>query len=103
FAVDIPVAIAIFLSGHLLLLNGLVLGLCALIHINHLFSVDLAERQARPFAVPEAEAPVASIVFSLTPRRLRDYTNRKVGRGVAIGGVLHDCSWLADALLPGGA
>jgi hypothetical protein len=78
FAVDIPVALAIFLSGHLLLLNWLIVGLCALIHINHSYSVDLAERQARPFAVPEAEQPVASMALSLKPRRLRDYTNRKV-------------------------
>src|SRR5262249_26201531 len=67
FAVDIPVAIAIFLSGHLLLLNGLVLGLCALIHINHFFSVVLAERKARPFWVPGAGGPVVSIVFFLSP------------------------------------
>src|SRR5215813_2706791 len=53
FTVDIPVAIAIFLSGHLFHLPVLILGLCALIHINHLFSVNLAERQARAFALPE--------------------------------------------------
>src|ERR1700737_4372093 len=46
FAVDIPVAIAIFRSGHLLALNWLMLGLAALIHINHSFSVELAQRQA---------------------------------------------------------
>src|ERR1700730_13476195 len=67
FAVDIPIAIAIFLSGHLLLLSWLMLGLAALIHINHSFSVDLAQRQARFFAVPEAEQPVASMVLSLKP------------------------------------
>ena len=93
FAVDIPVAIAIFLSGHLLLLNVLVLGLCALIHINHLFSVDLAERQARPFERPEAEAPVASIALSLTPRRLRDYTNRKVEWALALSSMIA-LTWL---------
>src|ERR1700722_16213812 len=49
FAFDIPIAIAIFLSGRLSLLNWLIVGLAALIHINHLFSVDLAERQARRF------------------------------------------------------
>jgi hypothetical protein len=76
FAVDIPIAIAIFRSGRLELLVWLVLGLCALIHINHSFSVDLAERQARPFAVAEAEEPVASIALSLTPRRVWDYSNR---------------------------
>src|SRR5262245_60548348 len=94
FAVDIPVAIAIFLSGHLFLLNVLMLGLCALIHINHLFSVDLAERQARPLALPEAEAPVASMMLSLTPRRLRDYTNRKVELALALSSMIA-LAWLA--------
>jgi hypothetical protein len=84
FTVDIPVAIAIFLSGRLLLLNWLILGLCALIHINHSYSVDLAERQARAFAIPEAEQPVASMALSLQPRRLRDYTNRKIEWALAL-------------------
>jgi hypothetical protein len=77
FAVDIPVATVIFLFGHLVFLNLLIAVLCVLIHINHSFSVDLAERQARPLAIPEAEQPVASVILSLKPRRPRDYTNRK--------------------------
>ena len=93
FAIDIPIAIAIFLSGHLKLLNLLILGLCALIHINHAFSVDLAERQARARAVPEAEQPVASMVLSLTPRRLRDYANRKVEWVLALS-VVFAFAWL---------
>jgi hypothetical protein len=84
FALDIPVAIAIFVSGRLILLNWLILGLCALIHINHSYSVDLAERRARPFATPEAEQPVASLALSMTPRRLRDYTNPKVEWALAL-------------------
>src|SRR5580700_1497933 len=75
FAIDIPIAVAIFRSGNLMLLNFLMIALCAIIHINHSYSVDLAERQARPFAVAEAEQPVASVVLSLTPRRMRDYSN----------------------------
>src|SRR5579863_3256862 len=67
FAFDVPLAIPIFLSGRFALLSWLILGLCALIHINHSFSADLAERQARPFAVPETEQPVASVALSLTP------------------------------------
>lgn len=93
FAVDIPVAIAIFLSGHLLLLNWLILGLCALIHINHSFSMDLAQRQARLFAVPETGQPVASIVLSLKPRRLRDYTNRNVELALALSSLIA-LAWL---------
>lgn len=86
-AVDIPLATAIFLSGRLALLGWLVLGLSALIHINHLVSVDLAERQARRFAVAEDEQPVASLMFSVTPRRLRDYTNPKLEMALALSTV----------------
>lgn len=75
FAVDIPIAIAIFVSGRLELLNWLILGLCALIHVNHVFSVDLAERQARALACCRREQPVTRMALSLTVRRLRDYTN----------------------------
>lgn len=75
FAVDIPVATWILLAGRFALLNWLVVGLSALIHANHLFSVDLAERQARPFAVRE---PAGTIMASLTPRRLRHYVNWRV-------------------------
>src|SRR6266699_1165303 len=69
FAVDVPIAIAIFASGHLALLNLLILGLCALIHIHHALSVDLARRQARRFAAPDAGEPL--IALSLMPRHLR--------------------------------
>ncbi len=94
FAVDIPVAIAIFAARRVLLLNWLMLGLCVLIHINHSYSVDLAERQARAFAVPEAEQPVACMALSLKPRRLRDYSNRKVEWALALCTVLA-LAWLA--------
>jgi uncharacterized membrane protein YhdT len=69
------------------------MGLAVLIHINHLFSVDLAERQARPYAVSEAEVPVASMELSLTPRRLRDYTNRKVEWALALS-LIVALAWL---------
>jgi len=88
FAVDIPVAIGIFLSGHLLLLNWLIAGLCVLIHVNHSYSVDLAERQAQPFAAPEAERPAASMALSLKPRRLRDYADRKVEWALALANIV---------------
>jgi hypothetical protein len=84
FAVDIPIVILIFVSGHPILVTVLILALCALIHINHLFSVNLAERQARPFAMQETEQPVATVALSLTPRRLRDYTNAKVEWALAL-------------------
>lgn len=88
FAFDVPIATAIFLSGRLQLLIWLILGLCALIHINHCVSVDLAERQARVFGLPENQQPTSSIALSLTPRRLRDYSNGKVEWGLALASVL---------------
>jgi hypothetical protein len=60
-----------------LLLNALVVALAALIHINHVFSVDLAEREARRSGLAAPEEPNTSIVASLERRRLRDYTNNK--------------------------
>src|SRR5579872_3271924 len=47
FAVDIPLATTIFLSGHLLLLQWLVVGLALLIHANHYFSVSLLPADVR--------------------------------------------------------
>ena len=93
FAFDVPLAITIFLSGRFSLLSWLILGLCALIHINHSFSVDLGERQARPFAILEAEQAVASLALSLTPRRLRDYTNRNVEWALALSSLVA-LAWL---------
>ena len=88
FAIDIPLALAIFLTGRLLYLNWLILGLCAVIHINHLFSVNVAERQARSLEVPESEQPVTTVALSLKPRRLRDYTNPKLEWAVALSSLL---------------
>jgi len=59
FAGDIPIATWMILSGRLVLLNWLVVGLSALIHVNHLVNVDLAERQAHAFATPDARRPAA--------------------------------------------
>jgi len=50
--------------------------------------VDLAERQARAFAVAEDEKPVASLMLSLKPRRLRDYTNPKLELVLGLSTVL---------------
>jgi hypothetical protein len=85
FAIDIPVAAAIFLSGRLPWLSALVIGLTAFIHIHHVNSVARAERQARPFAVAEDEQPVASMAFSLKPRRLRDYSDPGIEWALGLG------------------
>lgn len=93
-AIEMSFAVAIFISGHLFYLCWLLIAASIAIHANHLFNVDKAEREARRFAVPEAEQPVSSVVLSLTPRRLRDYTSRKTEQFIflASAGVL---AWLA--------
>ena len=93
FAIEIPIAVAIFVSGHVSLLAWLVLGMAIFIHANHVFSVDRAERQARAFAVPEAEEPVATVALSLKTRRLSDYSNRWVERFIVFSTVF-TVGWL---------
>jgi hypothetical protein len=92
-AVEALLAAAIFFSGHLVYLYWLVIAASIAVHVNQLFSVDLAERQARKFAVAEAEQPVSSVMLSLTPRRLRDYSSRTVERFI-IFGTIGALAWL---------
>lgn len=92
-AIEIPIAVAIFVSGHIQYLTWLVLGMGILVHVNHVFSVDLAERQARKFAVPEDEQPAPVMVLSLRPRRLGDYSNSQVERFIVLSSVL-SIAWL---------
>jgi hypothetical protein len=93
FAVDIPVATAIFISGRFVNLAWLMVFLAILIHVNHMFSVDFAERQARRFALPETVQPVSSVMLSLKPRRLSDYTNPRIEAFMVIGS-LGVIAWL---------
>ncbi len=83
-AIEVIIATAIFLSGHFQNLAYLMLGIAVLIHVNHVFNVDAAERKARSFAVAEAEEPVSSVVLSLKSRRLRDYSNPKLELAIAV-------------------
>jgi hypothetical protein len=80
FALEIPVATAIFISGHVQYLTWLAVAMGVLIHVNHLFSVDLKERQARAFTAAEAEEPVPAMVLSLKTRTLSQYSNRTLDR-----------------------
>jgi len=94
YLIEVPLTIAIFVSGHFMYLIWLILGIAAFIHAFHVFSVDMAERQARQFAVSEAEQPVAAIALSLTSRRLRDYSNFRLETAIALSLVI-SFSWLA--------
>src|ERR1051326_4906434 len=76
--IEVPMAVAIFISGHYQYLMWLAAAMGVVVHINHVFSVDLAERQARKFLVPEDEQPAPVVMLSLKARRLNDYSNRHV-------------------------
>ena len=79
FVID-PLTIYLLASDHLLICTLLVIAQCGVIHLNHLLSVDRAEREARAFAI--AEQPVTRVAVSLCPRRLRDHTNWMVEWGL---------------------
>lgn len=76
FTVEIPAAIAIFLSGRIWLLNLLIVVMVVLMRVNESAAVRAAERQAEAFAVDDG-ARTTRIALSLAPRRLRDYTKWK--------------------------
>ncbi len=88
FVLDIPITVAIFTPSYLDYAPWLLIAQAVLIHINHVYSVDKAEREARPIAVPETEQPVDSMALSLTPRRLRDYANPKVEWALALANIV---------------
>jgi hypothetical protein len=93
FVLDIPITMAIFLPRYLEYAPWLLIAQAVWIHVNHVYSVDKAEREARPNAVAEAEQPVASVASSLTPRRLRDYTNPRVEWALALANIVA-LAWL---------
>ena len=76
FVLDIP-AIAMLLTGHTTWLLWMIMAMVSIIYLNHMYNVSIVERQAWHFAKSEeAQATVTSTVgLSLTPRRLKDYTN----------------------------
>jgi len=78
YAIEIPLGILVFVSGHLGYFLPLIMGIAAFIHAFHMFTVNMAEREAAPFAVDEPEQEVATFALSLKARRLRDYTNPRV-------------------------
>ena len=73
---DVP-AVVLLLTGYTSWLLWVILALVPAIHLNHLYNVSIAERQAWQFArVEQSQAVMTSTVgLSLTPRRLRNYTS----------------------------
>lgn len=84
FAIEIPLSIVVFVSGHLGYFLPLIIVMATFVHTFHMFSVNTAERQAKPFAVDELQQPVAAFALSLKTRRLRDYTDPRVEWAIGV-------------------
>ncbi|HYX52685.1 MAG TPA: hypothetical protein VE783_04490 [Candidatus Limnocylindrales bacterium] len=84
-AIEIPVAVALILTGHIPYLGWLILVMAAGVHVNHLFNVEASERKARAFAVPGENQPVSAMLVPLQTRRLRDYNNPTIERLIFFG------------------
>ncbi len=84
FAIDIAAVTVILILGKPALIGWLLIFLVVFIHGNHLFSVDLAQRRARPYAVPGSDKAVPAMALSLKRRRLADYTNRRLEALIAL-------------------
>jgi hypothetical protein len=98
FAIDVPIAAAIFAWGNVAMLNALIVALSVLIHAGHAICVDLAEREARRFEAAGRSGPSASMGISLATRRVRDYSHPAIEALVALLAVV-TFAWLAARYL----
>lgn len=98
FAIDVPVAAAIFAWGNVAMLNALIVALSVLIHAGHAICVDLAEREARRFEAPGGAGLSAGLGISLATRRVRDYSHPAIEALVALLAVVTS-AWLAARYL----
>ncbi len=92
-AIELPLALAFIVTGHMQYLPWLILAMAAVVHVNHLFNVEAAQRNARPFAVPGEDQPVSAMLLPLQTRRLRDYTNPRIEALILLSSMLA-ITWL---------
>ncbi len=86
--IDVVTVAGFFLTRRGVWLLVATLVLAPVIHLNHLLNVARSEREALPWAVSEQTQPAPAVGFSLTPRRLRDYSNRTLEILFALGSLL---------------
>ena len=97
FVIETPIAAALIVSGHVRVLVWLIVAMAISIHIIHVFSVDLAERQSQKLASSNTGYVSPAISLSLEPRRLANYSNRNMELGMAliifavVGWLIHYC------------
>jgi hypothetical protein len=98
FAIDVPIAAAIFAWGNVTMLNALIVALSVAIHAGHAMAVDRAEREARRFEDRHRAVPSAGLGVSLATRRVRDYSHPAIEALVALLAVV-TFAWLAARYL----
>lgn len=75
WAVEIPVSVALLVTGHKVAILLVVAVIALLTRLNYYVDRKAAEDQARRFEVPGASKPVVTVALSLRPRTLGAYTN----------------------------
>ncbi len=85
--IELAIWIAALALGPGSWLIWITLAMVPAIHLNHWYNVRAAERKARHFSEPEQPKPVAALGLSLTPRRLKDYSNPSIEWGIGIATV----------------
>ncbi len=85
--IELAIWIAALALGPGSWLIWIALAMVPAIHLNHWYNVRAAERKARQLSEPEQAKPVAALGLSLTPRRLKDYSNPSMEWGIGIATV----------------
>lgn len=84
WAVELPIALALFLTGHIASVFVLVTAMTLLTRLAYYANRNAAENAARQYRIPASSSPTATVCLSLAPRSLRDYTNAWMETAIAI-------------------
>jgi hypothetical protein len=74
-AIELPIAIAFFLTNHPIGMSSLVMVMTLLTRLAYYANRNSAEKKAGAFRIPGSYRPASAVCLSLEPRSLRDYTN----------------------------
>jgi hypothetical protein len=93
WAIEIPVSVALLVTGHQVAILWLVAGITLLTRVNYYADRKAAEDQARRFELPGASKPLRTVALSLRPRTLGAYTNPWIEATIAFA-LCGSLAWL---------
>jgi hypothetical protein len=93
WAVEIPICVALLVTGNKFAVLPLVMVLTLLTRLNYYWDRKVAEDQARRFEVEGSSRPVVTVALSLRPRTLRAYTNPWIEAPIVLA-VCGSVAWL---------